>query len=172
MSAQRINEIDWKSWNPVDSATLVFVIQAGRILLIRKKRGLGAGKINGPGGRLEPGETPEECAGRELHEELGITVGRLVRAGNHRFQFVDGYSIFVNVYRTSTCSGTPSETEEAVPMWFEVGDIPFDEMWEDDHYWFPLLLEGHLFSGYWIFDGDRMLDYRLDKIVDVSRAGE
>ena len=78
------------------------------------------------------------------------------------FQFVDGYSIFVDVYRTSAFSGTPVETDEAVPMWFEVGAIPFDEMWEDDRYWLPLLLEGRRFSGYWIFDGDRMLDYRLD----------
>lgn len=162
MSARRVNEIDWDSWDPVDPATLVFVIQDGRILLIRKKRGLGAGKINGPGGRLEPGETPEACAARELHEELGVTAGPLVRAGDHRFQFVDGYSIFVDVYRTSAFSGTPVETDEAVPMWFEVGAIPFDEMWEDDRYWLPLLLEGRRFSGYWIFDGDRMLDYRLD----------
>ena len=162
MSARRISEIDWASWKPVDPATLVFVIQDGRILLIRKKRGLGAGKINGPGGRLEPGETPEACAARELHEELGVTAGPLVRAGDHRFQFVDGYSIFVHVYRTSAFSGTPVETDEAVPMWFEVGAIPFDEMWEDDRYWLPLVLEGRPFSGYWIFDGDRMIDHRLD----------
>ena len=162
MSARRISEIDWASWKPVDPATLVFVIQDGRILLIRKKRGLGAGKINGPGGRLEPGETPEACAARELHEELGVTAGPLVRVGDHRFQFVDGYSIFVHVYRTSAFSGTPVETDEAVPMWFEVGAIPFDEMWEDDRYWLPLVLEGRPFSGYWIFDGDRMIDHRLD----------
>ena len=162
MTARRVSEIDWASWRPVEPATLVFVIQEGRILLIRKKRGLGAGKINGPGGRLEPGETPGACAARELHEELGVTAGPLVRAGDHRFQFVDGYSIFVHVYRTSGCTGTPIETDEAVPMWFEVGEIPFEEMWEDDRYWLPLVLKGRRFSGYWIFDGDRMLDYRLD----------
>ena len=162
MNARRISEIDWATWHPVDPATLVFVIQDGRILLIRKKRGLGAGKINGPGGRLEPGETPEACAARELHEELGVKAGPLVRAGDHRFQFVDGYSIFVHVYRTSAFTGTPVETDEAVPMWFEVGAIPFDEMWEDDRYWLPLVLEGRPFSGYWIFDGDRMIDHRLD----------
>ena len=52
--------------------TLVFDIDGPQVLLIRKKRGLGAGKINGPGGRLEAGETPEQCAIRETHEEVGI----------------------------------------------------------------------------------------------------
>ncbi len=49
--------VDWTTWEPKERATLLFVIKEGQILLIRKKRGLGAGKINGPGGRLEPGET-------------------------------------------------------------------------------------------------------------------
>lgn len=168
MNARRIEEIDWETWQPVDPATLVFVIQDGRILLIRKKRGLGAGKINGPGGRLESGETPEACATRELHEELGVTAGPLVRAGDHRFQFVDGYSIFVHVYRTSAFAGEPIETDEAIPMWFAVEAIPFDEMWEDDRYWLPHLLDGRPFSGYWLFDGDRMLDYRLDLMSGIE----
>ncbi|MEO1370466.1 MAG: NUDIX domain-containing protein, partial [Acidobacteriota bacterium] len=63
--ARRVAEIDWRRWRPTDRATLVFVIDGGRILLIRKKRGLGAGKVNGPGGRLEAGETPVQCAVRE-----------------------------------------------------------------------------------------------------------
>ena len=36
----------------------MFVVQKGRILLIRKKRGIGAGKVNGPGGKFEPGKRP------------------------------------------------------------------------------------------------------------------
>ena len=54
MSWTRVTEIDWATWNAVDVATLLFVIKDGRALLIRKKRGLGAGKINAPGGRLDP----------------------------------------------------------------------------------------------------------------------
>ena len=48
--------IDWSTWQGEMLATLMFIIQDGRILLIEKKRGLGAGKINGPGGKIEPGE--------------------------------------------------------------------------------------------------------------------
>ena len=48
-----LDDVSWKDWRPVDVATLVFVVDGARILLIHKKRGLGAGKINGPGGRVE-----------------------------------------------------------------------------------------------------------------------
>ena len=65
----KLNDINWKDWQPTEVATLLFVIRGDQILLIRKKRGLGAGKINGPGGRIEPGETPHECAIRETQEE-------------------------------------------------------------------------------------------------------
>ena len=160
--ARRISDVDWKRWTAVDPATLVFVIRQGRILLIRKKRGLGAGKVNGPGGRIEPGELPEAGAARELREELGVRAGQLIRLGDHRFQFIDGYSTYVHVYRTSEVEGTPVETDEASPIWCDVDAITFDEMWEDDRYWLPLVLKGRRFSGYWIFDGETMLDYRLD----------
>lgn len=157
----QVEHIDWIKWRPVDEATLIFVIQKNRILLIRKKRGLGAGKINGPGGRLESGETPDDCVVRELYEELGITPVKPVKLGEHRFQFLDGYSIYVHVYRASIFTGTPIETDEAIPMWFAIDAIPFTEMWEDDRLWLPLLLEGKTFSGYWIFEDDRMVDHRL-----------
>ncbi len=159
--AQQIGKIDWINWKPVDEATLIFVIRCDQILLIRKKRGLGAGKINGPGGRLEKGETPDDCVARELDEELGIRPVKPVKFGEHRFQFIDGYSIYVHVYRASSFTGTPIETEEAIPMWFSIDAIPFDEMWEDDRLWLPLLLEEKTFSGYWIFENDRMIDYLL-----------
>ena len=169
MIARRIADIDWASWRAVDDATLVFVIRDARILLIRKKRGLGAGKINGPGGRREPGETFDDCAVREVREELGVTPLDVVKRGEQRFQFVDGYSTFVYVYRASGLDGLPVETDEAAPLWVGLDEIPFDEMWEDDRYWLPLVVAGRSFSGRWIFDGNRMLDYRLDVLDEEPR---
>ncbi len=162
MRARRVRDIDWTNWQAVESATLVFVILNRRILLIRKKQGLGAGKINGPGGRLEPGETFDACAIREMREELGVIPLKIERLGEHKFQFMDGYSTYVHVYRAPGLKGTPVETDEAVPLWVDVDEIPFEEMWEDDRIWLPVLLAGKRFSGRWIFDGERMLDYYLD----------
>ena len=62
-----------ENWTAEDIATLLFVLEDDKVLLIRKKRGLGAGKINGPGGKLEPGETPRQCVMREVREELCIS---------------------------------------------------------------------------------------------------
>ena len=65
-----VSDIDWDTWQPEEVATLMFIIQGDSVLLIRKKRGLGAGKINGPGGKVEGDETPLDCAIRETEEEL------------------------------------------------------------------------------------------------------
>ena len=164
MAVGRVRDIDWPSWRAVDPATLVFIVKDYRVLLIRKKRGLGAGKVNGPGGRLESGETFKACAIREVQEELHVTPVHPTKVGQHAFQFVDGYSIFVHVYRASNLIGNPEETEEAVPFWCDIDAIPYEEMWEDDRYWLPFVLDKQQFSGRWIFDGDAMLDYELDTV--------
>jgi len=159
--ARRLDEIDWPSWRAKDLATLLFVVRDDRILLIRKRRGLGAGKINGPGGRLDDGETPLEAAVREVEEELRITPLDPVERGQLRFQFVDGYSIHGFVFFASEFNGVPRTTEEAIPIWTPLDAIPYEEMWADDRYWLPLFLEGKSFSGRFIFDGDDMLDHEI-----------
>jgi 8-oxo-dGTP diphosphatase len=158
---KRLADIDWETWQGKIRATLVFVIKDGKILLIDKKTGIGKGKINGPGGKLEDGESPEQCARREVREELGIQVSDLQYYGQQRFQFVDGLSIHVWVYKTETFEGTPTESDEADPLWVPLDEIPYERMWEDDRIWLPMMLRGERFSGRWVFDGDRMLDYEL-----------
>ncbi len=157
-------DIDWQNWQPEDPATLLFVIQDQQILLIRKKRGLGAGKINAPGGKLDKGESPLECALRETQEELLIDVDSPEYCGEHLFQFVDGYSLHVYVYRAENFTGTPTETDEAAPLWFPVDAIPYDEMWVDDQIWLPLVLQRKKFFARWLFAGDKLLDYKLSLV--------
>ena len=158
---RQLSDIDWKGWQAKDPATLVFVIRDGKILLIDKKTGFGKGKVNGPGGKVEKGESPEACAVRECQEELEITVLDLQYCGQHRFQFVDGYSLLVWVYRAENFTGVPTETVEAKPLWVELDKIPYEKMWEDDIIWLPMVLGGEKFQGRWLFDGDSMLDYEL-----------
>lgn len=157
----QLADVDWDNWQAKDPATLVFVIRNGSILLIDKKTGLGKGKVNGPGGKVEKDESPLDCAVRECQEELGITVSALQYCGQHRFQFVDGYSIHVWVYRTTEFEGVPTESVEARPLWVKLDEIPYEQMWEDDRIWLPMVLRGEKFQGRWIFDGDRMVDYEL-----------
>lgn len=157
----RVADIDWDSWQPVDRGTILFVMRQDRVLLIHKKRGLGAGKINGPGGRLAAGESPIDGAVREVEEEIGITPTRVGESGQLQFQFVDGYSIHVWVFSAAGFRGEPSESEEARPFWASIERLPYDRMWADDRIWFPLMLQRRPFLGRFVFDEDRMLDYSL-----------
>ena len=78
----RLSDVDWSTWRARHPATLVFVFRGEEILLIDKKTGLGKGKINGPGGKVDPGETPEQAASRELREETGYAAGRVESLGS------------------------------------------------------------------------------------------
>ncbi len=163
-----VTDIDWAQWTPQQRATLLFVIRDGQILLIHKKRGLGAGNINGPGGRLEPGETPRQAAIREVQEELCITPQAVQFRGELKFQFVDGLSIHCSVFTAPRFSGTPTETDEAIPLWVPLDAIPYDQMWADDRIWIPLMLQQHPFRGCFVFDADRMLDHHIERLTAVE----
>lgn len=156
MNAPTVDTIDWTRWQPVDRAVIVFVREDAHVLLIRKKRGLGQGKINGPGGRLEDGERYIDAAVRETQEEVGITPAELTRTADLSFIFTDGYSLYVEVFLAESYSGELTETDEADPFWCAIDDIPYPQMWEDDGLWLPHVLNGAYVSGRFVFEGDAM----------------
>jgi 8-oxo-dGTP diphosphatase len=154
-------DVDWSRWRGVE-CTLVFVVRGEELLLMRKLRGIGAGKINGPGGKLDPGEAPLAGAIRETREEVCAVPREISYAGRNAFQFADGNAIDVLVFRANALEGTPAATPEAKPFWVRLDAIPYGEMWEDDALWLPHLLAGRRFSGRFLFDGDRLLDWSLE----------
>jgi len=134
----------------------MFVVRDGRILLIEKKRGLGAGKINGPGGKIEAGETPLEAVMRETREELHITPVAPRKLGELWFSMSDHPDILCHVFRADDHHGTATETDEAAPLWTYIDAIPYQRMWEDDAHWLPLLLTGQTFLGRFAFERETM----------------
>ncbi|RYD18040.1 MAG: 8-oxo-dGTP diphosphatase [Verrucomicrobiaceae bacterium] len=148
--------IDWTNWSGEMLATLMFIVQDGQILLIEKKRGLGAGKINGPGGKIDPGETPLQAVIRETQEELMITPHDPRKIGELRFVMSMCQDILCHVYRADSFTGTPTETDEATPVWTALDAIPYERMWEDDRHWLPLLIEDTTFIGNFIFEEEEM----------------
>lgn len=168
-----LHAIDWARFEPTERATILFVVREREVLLIRKKRGLGAGKVNGPGGRIEPGETPLEGALREVREEVCVTPRDVTFHGILLFQFTDGYGLHVHVFRAADCDGEPRETDEAAPFWCAQGALPFDAMWADDRHWLPHLVAGRSFEGRFVFEGDRMLSGELvvDGVAQVLALG-
>jgi len=160
-------QVDWKAWQPTELAVLCFVFQRNEVLLIEKLRGLGAGKVNGPGGRVESGETPEQAAIRELQEEISVTPLEMCCLGNLRFAFTTNYFLECWVFRADEYVGEPTNSAEAIPFWNLIETVPFERMWQDDRYWFPHLVRRERFRGEFIFDGDRML-YKQVRCVGVE----
>lgn len=145
--------------------TLTLIIRDGQILLGMKKRGFGAGRFNGFGGKVESGESIEEAARRETKEECGIDLRAMEEVGIHEFEFEKerGVILEVHVFRSSDFSGEPIETEEMKPQWFPVNAIPYDEMWPDDRHWLPVFLAGQKFRTKFLFgEGDRVLEKEIN----------
>lgn len=138
--------------------TLCLLREENRLLLGRKKRGFGVGKWNGFGGKLEPEESLEAAARREMLEESGITILHLEERGLLLFSFADETpDLEVHVFAVTKFSGEPQESNEMFPRWFEVEALPLNEMWADDRYWMPLFLAGKTFHGTFHFQDQATL---------------
>ena len=164
------NGVDWNVWQGEMPATLMFVVQDGKVLLIKKLRGIGMGKINGPGGKIDPGETPVECVVRECQEELHITPINPVKMGELWFAMSDIPDIHCPVYTAVEFSGEPTATDEAIPVWTAIEDIPWDQMWEDDAHWLPEMLQGKRFLGRFVFEKES-IQWKEVLLGDAAVAG-
>jgi len=150
-----------KETHPDIRRTVIFLKRDGQILLAMKKRGFGMGKWNGPGGKIEAGETIEQAMVRECQEEIGVTPHDWRQVAELDFvQDVDTddpYHMYAHVYVTEQWEGEPTESEEMMPKWFDVEDIPYGAMWDDDEFWLPQVLAGNKVYGQFTFDVDDKL---------------
>ena len=123
---------------------LCYILRPGEVLLAMKKRGFGAGKWNGPGGKAEAGESPEQAVAREVREEIGVSIRDAQDRGVIEFVYAGkpDWSTSCRIYTTTTYEGEPLESEEMRPQWFPLGALPYQDMWESDRVWFPQLLAG------------------------------
>jgi len=146
--------------------TLCIVHNDKEALLGMKKRGFGKDRWNGFGGKVKEGESVEEAAKREMEEEAGIIALNFKKRGILSFKFENQPEILeVHVFSATDFSGQPVETEEMKPQWFKIDRIPYDQMWPDDKYWLPLLLNGKNFQGnFYFLDNDTLLRHQLREI--------
>lgn len=148
---------------PLTQTCLCFLIddpgdRPARVLLGRKRRGLGRGKIVGLGGHVEPGEDGPAAAIRETAEESGCVVeaAALRPAANLSFRFPDKpeWEQDVEVFIASRWQGDPVSTEEIIPAWHALDALPFDEMWDDNRYWLARVLAGERLTVHVVFGPD------------------
>ncbi|XP_071539058.1 oxidized purine nucleoside triphosphate hydrolase-like [Panulirus ornatus] len=151
--------------------TLALIKEGNKVLLGYKKRGFGQGRWNAFGGKVEPGETPEEGAIREVREEACLEVkGGMDKVGELEFTFEgDTVLMHVMVFAARGFTGTPTETEEMRPQWFNLENIPYSQMWPDDILWYPIFLRGGKFRGTFHFQGhDTILSQNLEEVEAFS----
>lgn len=121
-----------------------------------KKRGFGIGKWNGPGGKFQPGESPEQACKREFLEETGSKILDMKCRGVIEFYYdtKPEWNQRCYIYVVTAISGEPQETEEMLPKWFDINRIPYQDMWEDDPIWLPGVIAGGNADMAFYFDKD------------------
>lgn len=132
---------------------LSIVVNQSHVLMIEKKRGIGKGYLTFPGGKVEE-ESPEECAIRELEEEVGVNGYDPKFAGRILFRQLNGGVMSMYVYLFTKFQGEPRETEEAKPIWWRVEELPFDRMWQDDRFWLRKVLSAKVVDCVFLFTDD------------------
>lgn len=135
--------------------TLLFLRRDDEVLLAMKKRGFGEGRWNGVGGKVERGETVEQALLRETKEEILVTPTAFEQVADLTFdEFFKSEPalMHVHVFIATEWKGSPTETDEMKPAWFKLDDIPYDEMWPDDPYWLPLVLENRKIVASFVLD--------------------
>lgn len=149
--------------------TLLFPHKDDKILLAMKKRGFGAGRWNGLGGRPEQGETLHQAAIRESQEEAGITPTNFTYVAELNFKWpqkTDNNEFQVHTYLCDQWEGKPTETEEMAPRWFKKSEIPYEDMWSDDEHWLPLVLGGKVLRAFFEFDdNDKVISKKIEEAI-------
>jgi 8-oxo-dGTP diphosphatase len=116
------------------------------VLLGLKKTGFGTGKTVGLGGHVERGESVVQATVREVKEESGILVEPVDLRGlgviAFRFPARPQWDLLVTIFVADRFTGQPAESDEIVPQWFPVDQLPYEQMWDDARYWLPRVLAG------------------------------
>jgi len=150
-------------------ATGCGIVRDNRVLLIRKAKGqFGAGKWSVLGGKIDDGESIGHACVREVLEESGLDTYYLKYHGVLKFRFGNENETqpdwVVHAFSTESFEGQLRESAEGILCWTEIDEIPYDEMWPDNRFWLPLLIQGKTFNGEFRFDkeGTRLLKHNLE----------
>ena len=165
----KIEEYKKTLTQPLRQATLCFLVKDEKVLLAMKKIGFAAGKWNGAGGKPKEGDKNiKATAKRETFEETQVIPRKLKKVAILNFFFPNrnDWNQQVIVFLTHDWLGEPNETEEMAPKWFNINEIPYGQMWEDDKLWLPKVLNGNIVEGDFLFDeNQKMLEYDVRKIA-------
>jgi 8-oxo-dGTP diphosphatase len=146
-------------------ATLCYLRRDGQTLMIhriKKANDMHAGKWNGLGGKLNPGESPEECAVREVFEESGLKVHNPHLKGILTFPaFSQDEDWYVFVYVVEDFEGELIDSAEGNLRWIDNADLTGLNLWEGDPIFLPWLDRQGIFSGKFIYIDGKLVSHEV-----------
>ena len=146
-------------------ATLCYIRQNGKTLMvhrIKKENDMHAGKWNGLGGKLEAGETPEECALREIWEEAGITVKNLTLRGLITFPgFSDDEDWYAFLFIANYNEGELIDSPEGDLRWIPNDKLLELNLWPGDRIFIPWLDQPGFFSGKFVYQDGELVEHEV-----------
>ena len=149
------------------NTTLCYIKKDGAYLMIhrvKKKNDMNKDKWLGVGGKLEAGESPFDCAKREIKEETGLTVDKLRYHGIITF-VSDLYGTeYMHLFSANEFEGEIDyNCDEGTLEWVKIEDVPSLPIWEGDKIFFELMEnEDRFFSLKLCYEGDKLVSHTLD----------
>ena len=146
-------------------ATLCYLRRDNQTLMIHriKKPGdMHRGKWNGLGGKLEPGESPEDCARREVEEESGLLVKKMWLKGFLSFPgFANDEDWYAFVFVIPEFEGQIIESAEGNLKWIDNAVLLQLNLWEGDRIFLPWLDRPGFFSGKFVYDDGKLIEHSV-----------
>lgn len=136
-------------------ATLGYIRKNGKTLMlhrVKKEDDMHKGKWNGLGGKIEDGETPEECMIREIKEECGLNAKNPLMKGILTFpQFSKGETWYVFLFLVTEFDGELSESNEGNLEWIDDDKLLDLNLWDADKIFMKWLDQKGFYSGKFIY---------------------
>jgi len=146
-------------------ATLCYVRQDNQTLMIhrvKKANDIHQGKWNGLGGKLEPGESPEQCVVREISEEAGLNIQQPRYHGLLVFADFKNEDWYVWVFSAELFTGLlAEESNEGNLQWIPDENLTSLNLWPSDQIFLPWLKSDKIFSARFQYAGDEMLGHEV-----------
>lgn len=149
-------------------ATLCYVIDKKNnstlmIHRVKKENDYHHGKWNGLGGKFELGESPEECAIREIKEESGLSVKDIVMKGFITFPLFDGKEDwYVFLFVTENFEGELINSREGNLEWIPTDKLTEINLWDGDKIFIPWLFGDKFFSAKFNYKDREFIDYSVN----------
>jgi len=146
-------------------ATLCYIKSNNQTLMIhriKKQNDMHEGKWNGLGGKVDPGESPEECVIREIEEESGLKINNPVLKGFLTFpKFSKNVDWYVFVYEAHEFTGQLIDSNEGKLKWINNSELVNLNLWEGDKYFFKWMNENKFFSAKFNYKNGKLKNHNV-----------